>query len=98
MAREPNESQEAEIRRLRSLAARIRKSTGWTGQDLHVIYTEAGFVCEEGAKHRRYTYPGYRGLVETVSRSSGELPCGYAQSCRKRLKEIVTLIESESTK
>lgn len=67
-----------------------RKTAGFTAKDLKRLYTGFGFEIDDSGPHTLYYHPKYD-LSATVTRASGEIANGYAQTARdliKRLKEM----------
>lgn len=64
---------------------------GWRLQELERLYSQYGFVREEGTKHIKFFHPKYPQKWTTVTKSSGDLPPGYVTEAVRLIKAVQEL-------
>jgi hypothetical protein len=70
----------------------LQTKAGWRSRDFLTLYSGFGFTIIEGKKHITVIHPDYD-IRDQISRSSGELPEGYAKDAVKNIKLLKKLIE-----
>jgi hypothetical protein len=71
----------------------IQTKAGWRTSDFLTLYSGFGFIIIEGKKHITVIHPDYD-IRDQISRSSGELPEGYARDAVKNIKLLKQLTEN----
>ncbi len=65
-----------------------RSKTGRSLKDLEALLRAFGFEKKEGNKHNLYFHPEHPQLMQTITRSSGDLDPGYVRSAVEAIDRL----------